>query len=95
MKVEHVEFYDYFDTYCKHVAEAALYDMEFDSLYHVALTVREMLGSKDKPVFRQALVFMNNWRYLLVTTKTFDVHYHATFDMMEKQIGKPLYNIIK
>lgn len=91
MKIEHIEFYDFFDTYCKHVAESALYDIEFESLYHVALTVRTLLGTKEKPVFRQAVVFMDNWRYLLVTFKSFNVHYYATFDMLEKKIGTPNY----
>lgn len=92
MRIEHIEFYDYLDTYCSSYNCNALYDMEFTSLYQVAVAVRAQLGTNDKPLFRQALVFMDNWRYLLVTPKSFDVHYHAHFSQMDSLKDSPNFN---
>lgn len=94
MKVSHLEFYDFFDAYCHHPNESALYDVEFSSLYEVAFAVRGYLFSGDTQIYRQCLVFMDTDRYLLVFSKTYDVHYHGLFSQMDRYVQdrSPFFN---
>ena len=77
MKVESVSFYDGFNNYLD-VSCGMILNREFLSINDVACCLRQCIVAH--PTAQIAIAFLNNWRYLYVTEKTFDVHYHNVFN---------------
>lgn len=81
MKIESLQLYDGFDNYFHYALPAVAYDYEFRTLYEVAVNVRQLL---QKTKSRQAIVFVDNGRYMLVHEHCFQVHYIGYFQDSKK-----------
>lgn len=73
MKVESVSVYDDFGAYIPTSLPA---NNNFQSLFEIAEYYRILLNNNG---FSQALLFVDNWRYMLVTQTNFSVHYVQFF----------------
>ncbi len=80
MKVESYQYYEYGNFVpLDFVIDR---DKDYTSLYEVALTFRILLAHR-RCAGAAFMVWLDNWRYLLVQKDTFDVHYHAAFNMKD------------
>lgn len=82
MKIESIYFYDAFDNYYNGLIPSYIYDTEYTSLYELAYYVLRLLESIKH---KQAIVFIDNHRFMTVTTECFQVHYICHFNKQQNK----------
>lgn len=73
MMIEALQMYDHFGNHipCK------LPTQSFVSMYEIACYLRNWL---EKGHLAEAFAWIDNQRYILVTLRSYDVHYHGFFN---------------
>lgn len=73
MQIESIQLYDHFG---RHIP-SNLPLVDFTSLGQIAWYVKDWL---ERAQLFEALVWVDNQRYMLVTSETYDIHYHGFFN---------------
>lgn len=83
MKVESYQYYEY-GNYMP-VEFGISTDHEFGSIHECAVYFRILMKSRPDAE-NSFIVWLDNWRYLYVTRKSYDVHYHAFYSTSDLKI---------